>query len=71
MFLNRYEKKFYIVMVNKFTNINKRIITSPQIIVFKKKITTYDVGNPGSGLGHAKNSCGVKRLIGSQSSPSS
>jgi hypothetical protein len=33
---------------------------SPQIIVLKKKTTTYDVGNPGSGLGHAKNSCGVK-----------
>jgi hypothetical protein len=30
---------------------------------------TYDIGNPGSGLGQAQKCGGVKRFIGSQPSP--
>lgn len=42
-------------MVNKFNNINKtnNHLTSPQLINIEKT-TTYDIGNPGPGLGHTK-----------------
>ena len=42
-------------MVNNSTNINKTNNNhSPQLTKHKKKNTTYDVGNPGPGLGQAQ-----------------
>ena len=49
-------------MVNYSTNINKTINhLSPQIIEYKKKTnTTYDVSNPGPGLGQVQKGGRVK-----------
>ena len=42
-------------MVNHSININKMNYNlSPQLIVYKKKIHAYDVGNTGPGLGQAQ-----------------
>ena len=46
---------------NNFTNINKpNNHISPELTEHKKGITTYDVGNPGSGLGQAQNMEGLE-----------
>ena len=53
-------------MVNNSTNINKKrkkTTFSPQIIEHKKT-KTFDVGNPGPGLGQAQKCGGVKTING-------
>ena len=51
-------------MVNTFTHINKRTITSHLNLLNTNKITIYDVGNPGPGLEQAQTGCGVKPVYG-------
>jgi hypothetical protein len=51
------------VTVNNPTNINKTNNRfSPQINEHIVKTTTYDVENPGPGMGHAE-SCGEVKLV--------
>jgi hypothetical protein len=49
------KRKFFKLMVNTIpSNINKtNNLLSTQIIEQKRKIMTYDIGNPGLGLGQA------------------
>ena len=55
-FLNSDGQQFHL-SINK-TNINNHLLH--QIIEHQKKTTTYDVGNPGPGLGQAQKCGGIK-----------
>jgi len=55
------------VMVDNSTNINKKRATTSRFNSLNiKKTMTNDVGNPGSGLGQARASVGLNRLMGSR-----
>jgi len=61
------------VIDNNSTNINKTNnlpLTSNYPGIHLKMTTTYDVGNPGSGLRQAHNVAKLNRLMGSQRFPS-
>ena len=54
-------KRKFKVMVNNSININKtNNHLTPQTIEYKKKTTTYGVGNPGPSFGQAKKSGRIK-----------
>ena len=50
------------MLVNNTTNINKNQHFSPQTIKHKK-ILTYDIGNPDSGLGQAQKCGEIKPVV--------
>jgi hypothetical protein len=55
------------VMVDNSTNINKKRATTSRFNSLNiKKTMTNDVGNPGPGLGQARASGGLNRLMGSR-----
>ena len=48
------EEKVYTVRGNNSTNTNKKNTKSPQTIEHKENTMTYDVENPGPGLGQTQ-----------------